>query len=205
MSSAKLQGVDRTGTRLNVKDLISVGIFTTLYFVILMAVGMLGFIPIFIPLLTVLCPLIGGIPFMLFLTKVKKFGMVWIMGILAGILMLMGGMGVWAFPTGILFGLLADLIFKSGGYVSSKKSVIGYGVFSMWLIGNFIPIFVNREGYVNNLISGGFGEEYAATLMGYLPDWSFLPLLAACFVFGVLGALLGRQIMKKHFLRAGIV
>lgn len=34
--------------------------------------------------LVVLCPIIGGIPFMLFITKVKKFGMIWIMSVIMG-------------------------------------------------------------------------------------------------------------------------
>jgi len=38
------------------------------------AVAMLELIPIFLPLLSVLVPILGGIPFMLFLTKVKKPG-----------------------------------------------------------------------------------------------------------------------------------
>jgi hypothetical protein len=51
------------------KDLITVGIFSAIYFVIYMGVAMLGYVPIFIPLLSVLCPLIAGIPFMLYFTK----------------------------------------------------------------------------------------------------------------------------------------
>ena len=35
-----------------------------------------------------ICPIVGGIPFMLFLTKTKKFGMITIMGILMGLVML---------------------------------------------------------------------------------------------------------------------
>lgn len=189
--------------RLQGKDLINIGIFTALYYLIVMGVAMLGFIPIFIPLLSVLCPLVGGIPFMLFLTKVRKFGMVTIMGILLGLLMAMG-MGIWDIPTGIVFGLLADLIFKSGNYQSRKKSILGYGVFCIMIIGNFIPIFLNREAYAQNLISGGYGEEYAQKLMAYLPGWIFPVLLLCCFVFGVLGGLLGRKMLKKHFERAGI-
>ena len=50
--SNKLQG----------KDLINIGIFAAIYFVVVFAVSMLGVIPIFIPLLDVLVPLIGGIP-----------------------------------------------------------------------------------------------------------------------------------------------
>lgn len=77
--SNKLQG----------KDLINIGIFAAIYFVVVFAVSMLGVIPIFIPLLDVLVPLIGGIPMMLYFSKIKKFGMLTISGLLEGILMLL--------------------------------------------------------------------------------------------------------------------
>ncbi len=185
------------------KDLINVGIFTAIMFVVTMAAAMLGYIPVFIPLLSVLVPVIGGIPFMLFLTKVKKFGLVTIMAVLIGIVVALMGMGVWVILTAPLFGVLADLVLKSGSYSSVKKSIFGYGIFSMWVIGNFIPIVITRGNYYDMLISG-YGREYADTLMGYIPDWSLLPLLAASFVSGLLGALLGRSLLKKHFIRAGI-
>ena len=70
--------------KLKGKDLINIGIFAAIYFVVIMALAMLGFIPIFMPSYSILMPLLGGIPFMLFLTKVKKFGMVWIMTIIMG-------------------------------------------------------------------------------------------------------------------------
>lgn len=90
--------------------------------------------------------------------------------------------------------LLTDLLIGLG---------VGYGVFSMWVIGNFIPIVVTRNNYYDMLVSG-YGQEYAQTLMRYIPDWSLAPLLAACFVSGVFGALLGKVLLKKHFVRAGI-
>lgn len=190
--------------RIHAKDLVNIGIFSVIYVVLVMAASMLGFIPVFIPLLAVICPLIGGIPYMLFLTRVKKFGMIWIMAIIMGIVMFTGGMGVIALPTSILFGLLADLTARSGGYTSAKKSVLSHGVFSMWLVGNFIPIVINREAYTANIIAGGYGREYAQALMKLMPDW-ILPVLLVCsFVFGILGGLIGRALLKKHFIRAGI-
>lgn len=45
--------------KLNGKDLINIGIFLAIDFVILFAVAMLGFIPIMIPMLAIICPLIG--------------------------------------------------------------------------------------------------------------------------------------------------
>ena len=53
----------KKSSRLEGKDLITIGIYTVIYVVIVMLVAMLGFIPIFIPLMAVLCPLIGGIPY----------------------------------------------------------------------------------------------------------------------------------------------
>ena len=59
-----------TNKKLKAKDLINVGIYTAIYIVIFFVVGMLNAIPVLYPFLYVLIPLISGIPFMLFLTKI---------------------------------------------------------------------------------------------------------------------------------------
>ena len=89
--------------KLQAKDLINVGVFTAIYFVIFFAGMMLGYIPIFIPLLGLVCPILCGIPFMLYLTKIKKFGMVSLTGIVLGLLNLIMGSGVLVLIFGIIF------------------------------------------------------------------------------------------------------
>ena len=69
--------------KLKGKDLINIGIYAAIYCVIMTAVAMLGFIPIMMPLLCVIVPIFGGIPYMLFLTKVDKFGMITIYAIIS--------------------------------------------------------------------------------------------------------------------------
>ena len=165
--------------RLQGKDLINIGIFTAIYFIVIFAAASIGFIPIFIPLISVIVPLVGGIPMMLFFSKIKKFGMLTICGLLLGVIMLLTGMGYW-------------------------REVLIHGVFSMWVIGAFIPIVVTRDAYYQNLLPG-YGQEYADTLMAYMPDWILPVLLAAAFVSGLVGGLIGRKLFKKHFERAGIV
>ena len=59
--------------------------YTAIYIVVFFTVGMINAIPFLYPLLFILVPLITGIPFMLFLTKVEKFGMVSIMAVIIGI------------------------------------------------------------------------------------------------------------------------
>ena len=56
--------------RLQGKDLINIGIFTAIYFIVIFAAASIGFIPIFIPLISVIVPLVGGIPMMLFFSKI---------------------------------------------------------------------------------------------------------------------------------------
>ena len=68
--------MESKNNKLQAKDLINVGIFTAIYFVIFFAGMMLGYIPIFIPLLGLVCPILCGIPFMLYLTKVKKLSLI---------------------------------------------------------------------------------------------------------------------------------
>lgn len=57
--------------KLQGKDLINIGIFTAIYFIVIFAAASIGFIPIFIPLISVVVPLVGGIPMMLFFSKSK--------------------------------------------------------------------------------------------------------------------------------------
>ena len=189
--------------KLQRKDFINIGIFTAIYFIVIFAAASIGFIPIFIPLISVIVPLVGGIPMMLFFSKIRKFGMITVSGLLLGIIMLITGMGYWCILTGIVFGLLSDLALTACGYKNYKREILTHGLFSMWVIGAFIPIVVTRADYYQNLLPG-YGEEYADTLMSYMPDWILPVLLAASFISGIAGGIIGYRIFKKHFERAGI-
>ena len=145
--------------RLQAKDLINVGIFTAIYFVIFFAGMMLGYIPIFIPLLGLVCPILCGIPFMLYLTKVKKFGMVTLTGVILGLLNLIMGSGVLVLVAGIIFGIASDLILRAGKYQSWKCTLLGNGVFSLWIMGYVSRMFLTRDDFFSSLVSS-YGQEY---------------------------------------------
>lgn len=189
--------------KLQAKDLINVGIFTAIYFVLFFAGMMLGYIPVFIPLLGLVCPILCGIPFMLYLTKVKKFGMVSLSGIILGLLNMLIGSGVLVLIFGAVFGVAADLIMKAGRYRSWKCALLGNGVFSLWIMGFVSRMFLTRTEFFESLVSG-YGQEYVDTLMSYTPGWMFPVLFVVTFLGGILGALLGKAVLKKHFEKAGI-
>jgi len=194
----------KNSKKLNGKDLINIGIFLAIDFVIVMAVAMTGYIPIMVPMLAVLCPLIGAIPYMLFLTKVKEFGMITIFGILMGFLNMITGMGVYPFIGGILFGFLADVIYSVVGKCESKKmAVFSFGIISLILWANELPLFIDIEAYFST--KSDFGTDYVNTLSKLCPTWMCPVLFVTAFVFGILGALIGLVCLKKHFAKAGIV
>ena len=112
--------------KLKGRDLINIGIFGAIYFAIIFAIAMLGMIPIFLPLLSVFVPILGGIPFMLFLTKVKKPGMIFIMAMIMGILMLLTGMGPWPLLICVVAGGFAELSLKNKKYKSTRKAILSY-------------------------------------------------------------------------------
>lgn len=190
--------------KIQTKDLINLGLFTVLYFVLGCCVAIpIGFVPIFLPILGALWTLITGIPFMLFTTKVKKFGLVTLMAILSGLLMGFTGMGFWGIPMGVIFGLLGDMIMKSGNYQSAKKNILGYGVFSLWMIGTYIPMyFMVEQAYAD--FAAGFGDAYAEKVMSVMPTWSIILVVAGIFLFAILGGWIGEKVLKKHFIKAGI-
>ena len=191
--------------KMQAKDLINIGLFTVLYFVLGCCVAIpIGFVPIFLPILGALWTLITGIPFMLFAVRVKKFGMVTIMAVLSGLLMGLTGMGFWGILTGAVFGLLGDLIMKSGSYQSVKKTILGYGVFSLWMVGTYIPMYFMVEQSRADFAKS-FGDEYADKVMSVMPMWSIVLVVAAIFLFALFGGLIGKAILKKHFVKAGIV
>lgn len=188
--------------KLKGKDLINIGIYAAIYCVLMTCIAMLGYIPIMLPMLAVIGPIVLGVPMMLFYTKVKKFGMINIMGTIVGIYLCVTGMGFWPIVFGVVFGFLADLVAKSGKYVSSKKTILSYGTFCVLLFGNFLPLYIDREAYFSTRQS--FGAEYINTLGSIMQPWTAPAIIIAAFVCGMLGALLGKTLLKKHFVKAGI-
>jgi hypothetical protein len=64
--------MQESDSRLKPKDLINIGIFTAIYFIVAFTAGMIGYIPIFVPLQSVVVPLVGGIPMMIMPDKGAK-------------------------------------------------------------------------------------------------------------------------------------
>jgi energy-coupling factor transport system substrate-specific component len=94
-------------------------------------------------------------------------------------------------------------MFKSGNYGSSVKGVVSHAVFSLWIFGNYLLFYLNHESYMKTR-EEMVGKEYVDKLNALLPMWSWVSLLAATLIFGLIGGLIGKAMLKKHLSKAGI-
>ena len=192
------------GRSLKPKDLITVGIFTALYFVVFFGFGMLGFFgPAVHAVGIVLGSLANGIVFALYVTRIRKPGMVFLTAIVSSLLMVLTGHAWTTLVTAAVFSVLAELVLAGGRYRSARASVIAYGVFSLWVAGPILPLYLQHDAYIAN-IGEQMGEDYARAWDTLFSPTFMAGLLVAVFLASCLGGLLGQKMLRKHFVRAGI-
>ena len=192
--------------KLNGKDFINIGIFTAIYMVIVIAIACtVGLIPIGFILLPIILPIIGGIPMMLYFTKIKKAGMLLIFEILFGLVMILTGMGVDLLIWGIVVGVICELLFKAAKYSSGKMAIICYGILSTCICGNYIHWISSSENWLSQT-AVTYGDTYVNTIHGALTTgWVFPAMVIGGFISGIIGGLIGKSVMKKHFEKSGLV
>ena len=110
--------MNQKSNKLTVPDLISVGVFTALYFVL---VTVATFACALLPgvgniLLPAVAALISGSVYMLLAAKLQKFGGITIMGLVMGLFFFVSGHFVLSFAANIICGVAADLVAAAGKY-----------------------------------------------------------------------------------------
>lgn len=115
--------------RLNGKDLINIGIFTAVYFILnLLIAAAMGFIPIVNMMIPFVSSLVLGIPMMLYFSKIKKFGMVLITYIIYGVILTLAGVGFYSLIGGTLCAVAAEFILKAKHHKSVFAAILSYAI-----------------------------------------------------------------------------
>ncbi len=194
--------------KLTVPDLISTGVFTALYFV-LVAVATFSSVVIFPGfnnvVLPAFCALISGSVYMLLVAKVQKFGAISIMGIVMGLFFMTSGHFIVSFAANIVMGIVADFVVKAGDYKSKKGILASYVLFSYGLFGPVLPMWFMKDAYVANLEARGKDASYISELFANMNHATFAIAVAATLVCALIGGWFGQRMIKKHFVKAGIV
>lgn len=196
-SNRKLQG----------KDLITIGIFSAIYFVINFIFMVSGGIH---PLLWILMPgtiaLFAGVPYMLMAAKVQKPGAVFLMGLITGLIYFATGQ----FTVVILISMAASCILAElTRYLTKYNTLMGnylsYIFFSYGMVGSPLPIWLFKESFLAQISGQGLPEDYVSAVEALSANWMLIVLFVAPAVGAILGAVIARTLFKKHFEKAGIV
>lgn len=194
--------------KLNIPDLISIGVFTAIYFVLVTiatfasAAIIPGFSNVILP---AAAALISGCVYMLMAAKLQKFGGITVMGLVMGLFFFVSGHFVLSFAANIVCGIAADLVARAGKYKSKKGLLLSYIIFSYGLTGPVLPLWFMKSAYVANLEGRGKDAAYIDALFANINMTTFVICLVAILVCAVLGGLFGQKMLKKHFVKAGIV
>ena len=199
---------NKKSTSIQLKDLIAVGVYTALYFIMVaiaaMPVVLLlpGYSYVFIP---VSAALLTGTIFMLMVAKVPRFGAITIMGSIMGIFFFIMGRFPGALVICVLIALLSDLLAYFFKYKSKKGLLASFIVFSYSTIGPVIPLFLFPNLYVSELVEVGKDATYIQNIFSSISQNTFYLLIVGIFVAAIIGGLFGQRMMNKHFKKAGIV
>ncbi|MFD4365871.1 MptD family putative ECF transporter S component [Rhodococcus sp. NPDC058521] len=205
INATKPSSARRIDVRMSPRDLINIGIFGALYVVTVFAINMLGFINPAVMLVAMAVSIIaGGVPFMLFVSRVQHAGMVTIFAIVTAGLMLLTGHPPISFVVTLVCGLVADAILALGRYRSRRMGVLAYAVYAMWFIGPMLPIFYARDDYFSSQSMAQMGSDYVESMDALLSPAVLVAFDISTAVFGLIGGLLGLRLLRKHFEKAGL-
>lgn len=194
--------------KLTVPDLISIGVFTALYFV-LVTIATFASVAIFPGfnnvVLPAFCALISGCVYTLLVVKLQKFGGISVMGIVMGLFFMISGHFIISFAANIVMGIVADCVAKVGKYKSKKWIILSYVLFSYGLFQQVIPMWFMKDAYVANLVARGKDAVYIAELFANINMVTFVLAVVATLICALVGGWFGMKMIKKHFVKAGIV
>ena len=124
--------------KLMIQDLISIGVFTAIYFVL--------------------------VTIATFATSAS----ITIMGLVMSIFFFSSGHFILSFVTNIVFAIIADLIGYISKYKNKAMILLSYIVFSYGLMGPVLPIWFLKDQYVSNLMARGKDAVYIERLFEYI-------------------------------------
>ena len=99
--------------------------------------------------------------------------------------------------------LIAELIRRAGNYNSFKYNMLSFAIFNTWICGSLMQMLWAREKYIEMTMM--MGNEYVEALERLVTYPHMALVYIGAILGGLIGANIGRILLKKHFIKAGIV
>ena len=198
------QGMSTKSRHLTIPDLITIGVFTALYFVLVAvatlfsSVALMGFGMILLP---AVAALICGCVYMLLVAKVGKFGAISVMGIVVGLFLFVSGHFILSLAASIVFPVIADAIARAGDYRSKTGILASYVVFCYGLTGPILPLWFMKDAYVASLQARGKDSSYIDGVFAHVNTGTFFIAMIVVLVCALLGGWFGQEQIEEAIAR----
>ena len=192
--------------KLNSKDLISVGVFTAMYLLVIIVISGLVITPVLQIMMMPLMALFTGPVYLLYLAKVGKFGSVMITGLLgSAIVGLLVYGNVYCFLVNMIFFVIAEFIAFAGKYKNNKLNQLSFIVVSFWTIGEAGLPWAAGKYFYDLSIKSGYTVEWADGVDALATPLNLGLMIAGVIVCSIISILFSNKLFKKHFKKAGLV
>lgn len=81
--------------------------------------------------------------------------------------------------------------------------MVAFGVFNTWICGSLMQMLLAKEKYLE--LCAMMGQDYVSDLEHLISYTNMALVYLGAFLGGLLGALISRAFLKKHFEKAGII
>lgn len=194
--------------KLKAKDLVTIGVFSAVYFIMAMiAEVIMGMTPVTYIFSSALMGLLCAPIYFIAMIKIGKplasFILLTVNGVIWGIF------GVLPITISmIFFGLVTEFILRHEGYKSFKRIAVAHVVsIYSYFIGSVFMLYFFTDRYIVWAVSTaypefeGFIRSYVGHAKGVLGILGVIAIL----LFSVLGSVLAKRILSKHFKKAGVI
>ncbi|WP_455520976.1 MptD family putative ECF transporter S component [Parvimonas micra] len=191
--------------KLKIKDLVTIGVFTVIYFVLMFLSGMIGMVPILYLAYPAVAGIITGIVIMLFMAKVQKLWGLFILGLICSFIVIAMGNTYIILIHALISMAIAEFVRKIGGYKSFKYNMLSFTIFNTWICGFLMQILLAKDKVIEMAETKGMGYDYIMKLIALLNFRNMIFVYIGAIVGGIIGAYIGKVFLKKHFEKAGII
>lgn len=198
---------DRKTNSLQTENFITIGVFSLIYFAVAFIIGGIAqMTPITFPFMPMIVAIFTGSVFMLYAAKTPKKGAVFILGILAGLLLFITGMFWMMSVFFIVLGFIADRIAALGNFKSFRKNLTAYCIFALAPMGAYLPMAIMPAQFDEFMRKKGNVSSFSDIIHSIGANWWAIPaMLLGTLICAIIGGMIGKKLLKKHFEKAGIV
>jgi len=190
--------------KLKVQDLISIGVYATVYFfTVFIATMLMRFtVPVFNSLLVPsMSALISGTVYLIVANRIPKFGAITLVGSIMAIFFFAFGYFPLAFLPSFIFPLIADVVQTKTSINSSLKLILSYTIFSFGLTGPILPLWFMKDAYTESLLARGKDMTYVNSVFEGVSTASFFISMILVVITSLIGLKIGQIIYNKHFVK----